>query len=123
MNPPAFDKLLPALVQAGGELVLVGGAAGVAHDAARFAHAVDWGDARSREHYERLIRSLGDLDLLGKEAGGGTYESLMPLSVRGGAFGVTFRCMSLPKPIELKRAAGRPKDFEAIAELKVLLEG
>lgn len=30
--------------------------------------------------------------------------------------------LALSKLIEVKRAAGRPKDFEAIAELEVLLE-
>jgi len=34
----------------------------------------------------------------------------------------TSRPYTLPKLIEVKRAAGRPKDFEAIAELEVLLE-
>ena len=31
-------------------------------------------------------------------------------------------CVDLPTLIRLKRAAGRPKDFEAIAELELLLE-
>jgi hypothetical protein len=38
------------------------------------------------------------------------------------AFGRAVRCLTLAKLIEVKRAAGRPKDFEAIAELEVLLE-
>ncbi|MBI4485804.1 MAG: hypothetical protein HY655_07315 [Acidobacteria bacterium] len=37
-------------------------------------------------------------------------------------FGITCRCVTLPKLIALKRAAGRPRDFDAIAELEVLLE-
>jgi hypothetical protein len=32
------------------------------------------------------------------------------------------RCLKLKKLIEVKRAAGQPKDFEAIAELEVLSE-
>jgi hypothetical protein len=32
------------------------------------------------------------------------------------------RCLDLPKLIEVKRAAGRPKDLEVIAELEALLE-
>ena len=35
---------------------------------------------------------------------------------------VSRRCVTLPKLIALKRAAGRPRDFDAIAELEVLLE-
>jgi hypothetical protein len=35
---------------------------------------------------------------------------------------VTCRYLGLEKLIEVKRAAGRPKDFEAIAELEALRE-
>lgn len=35
---------------------------------------------------------------------------------------VEFLCVDLKTLIRLKRAAGRPKDLEAIAELEVLLE-
>jgi hypothetical protein len=38
------------------------------------------------------------------------------------AFGARFLRVGLEKLIELKRAAGRPKDFESIAELEVLRE-
>ena len=38
------------------------------------------------------------------------------------AFGVQFKFIDLPTLIRIKEAAGRPKDLEAIAELKVLLE-
>jgi hypothetical protein len=37
-------------------------------------------------------------------------------------FGVTCRCLELRRLIEVKRAAGRPKDLEAIAELEALHE-
>ena len=37
-------------------------------------------------------------------------------------FGIRCKCLGLERLIEVKRAAGRPKDFEAIAELEVLLE-
>lgn len=69
-----------------------------------------------------LTTTLGDIDLLGEVAGGGTYEKLLPHSLEVQAFEVIFRCVNLAKLIELKRAAGRPKDFEAIAELETLLE-
>jgi predicted nucleotidyltransferase len=37
-------------------------------------------------------------------------------------FGIRCRFVTLEKLIQLKRAAGRPKDFEVIAELQALLE-
>jgi predicted nucleotidyltransferase len=69
-----------------------------------------------------LTTKLGDLDLLGEVAGGGTYEQLLPHSEEMGIFGASVRVVSLEKLIQLKRAAGRPKDLEAIAELQALLE-
>jgi predicted nucleotidyltransferase len=69
-----------------------------------------------------LVTRLGDLDLLGEVAGGGTYRELLPHSAPIRAFGVEFQCVDLPTLIKLKRAAGRPKDLESIAELNALLE-
>jgi len=37
-------------------------------------------------------------------------------------FGMSCRCLDLPTLILVKRAAGRPKDLEAIAEMEILLE-
>ncbi len=69
-----------------------------------------------------LTASLGDFDLLGEVAGGGTYQGLLPCSQRVQAGEVSFLCVTLERLIQLKRAAGRPKDLEAIAELQVILE-
>jgi predicted nucleotidyltransferase len=69
-----------------------------------------------------LTTSLGDLDLLGEVSGGGTYEQLLPFAGEMDAFGVRCQFVTLEKLIQLKRAAGRPKDLEAIAELQALLE-
>lgn len=69
-----------------------------------------------------LTTSLGDLDALGEVAGGGTYEQLLPRTEEVTMFGVKVRVVSLEMLIQLKRAAGRPKDLEAIAELQALLE-
>ena len=54
--------------------------------------------------------------------GGGNYHDLLPSTVVLNPFGRSVRCLALSKLIEVKRAAGRPKGFEAIAELEVLLE-
>ena len=69
-----------------------------------------------------LTTALGDLDLLGEVAGGGTFEQLLPFTEELTAFGITFRVVTLDRLIQLKRAAGRPKDLEAVAELQALRE-
>jgi len=69
-----------------------------------------------------LTTSAGDLDLLGIVTGGGPYEALISESDLVEIFGYRVRCLSLGKLIEVKRAAGRPKDFDAIAELESLAE-
>ncbi len=69
-----------------------------------------------------LTTTLGDLDLLGEVSGGGEYEDLLPFTEVLHVFGLPIRCVTLERLIQLKRAAGRPKDLEAIAELTALLE-
>jgi predicted nucleotidyltransferase len=69
-----------------------------------------------------LVTSLGWLDLLGEVTGGGRYEDLVPSSIRVRVHGVECLCLDLEKLIEVKRAAGRPRDLEAIAELEALRE-
>jgi predicted nucleotidyltransferase len=69
-----------------------------------------------------LTTAIGDLDLLGDVSGGGGYDELLPFTQEVSAFSVTFRVVTLERLIQLKRAAGRPKDLEIIAELQALLE-
>lgn len=69
-----------------------------------------------------LTTSLGDLDLLGEVVGGGRYHQLLPYTEELELFGVACRCVTLEKLIQLKRAAGRVKDLEAIAEYQALLD-
>jgi len=69
-----------------------------------------------------LTTELGDLDLLGEVVGGGGYRDLLPHAIAIEAFGVTFKCVDLPTLVKLKRAAGRPKDLESLAELQALLD-
>jgi hypothetical protein len=69
-----------------------------------------------------LTTTLGDLDLLGEIVGGGGFEALEPHAIPVEVFGVSCLCLGLPKLVEVKRAAGRPKDLEALAELESLLE-
>lgn len=65
---------------------------------------------------------MGALDLLGEVAGGGAYEQLLPFTEELPFFGIRCRCVKLERLIQLKRAAGRPKDLEVIAELQAILE-
>jgi predicted nucleotidyltransferase len=67
-----------------------------------------------------LTTRLGALDLLGEIAGGGGYDDLRAHTVELELFGVPCRCLDLETLIRVKRAAGRPRDLEAIAELEVL---
>ena len=69
-----------------------------------------------------LTTSIGDLDLLGEVTGGGNFEALLAHSSPVQAFGIECLCLNLDKLIQVKRAAGRPKDLEAIAELEALRE-
>ena len=79
----------------------------------------DW----SAETIERglnftLTTSLGALDLLGEIVGGGGYEQLFETTIPIEIGGVKCLCLSLERLIQVKRAAGRPKDLEVIAELQ-----
>lgn len=69
-----------------------------------------------------LTTSWGDIDLLGEITGGGNYENLLSHSFWIEAFGASIHCLELDWLIHVKRAAGRPKDFEAIAELEAIRE-
>jgi predicted nucleotidyltransferase len=69
-----------------------------------------------------LTTDLGDIDFLGEVAGGGGYERLLADTLELTLFGARCRAVTLEKLIQLKRAAGRPKDLEALAELQALWE-
>ncbi len=69
-----------------------------------------------------LTTAVGDIDILGEIVGGGSYDDLLPHTIAVDLFARTYRCLDLPRLIYVKRAAGRPKDLEVIAELEALLE-
>ena len=69
-----------------------------------------------------LTTTLGPVDLLGEIAGGGQFENLAADTLEIEVFGVRVMCLELETLIRVKRAAGRPKDLEAIAELEAILE-
>lgn len=69
-----------------------------------------------------LSTTLGYLDLLGEITGGGACGDLLGQSEPVALFGHTCRLLRLDALIRVRRAAGRPRDFEAVAELEVLLD-
>ena len=154
---PNLEKLLPTLVGADVEFIIIGGVAGILHGSARATYDVDLVYSRNEQNIQRLASVLapynpylrnapvglpfvwdaktirhglnftlsttvGDIDFLGEVAARDTYSDLLPHSFEVEAFGVRFKCLDLPTLIRIKEAAGRPKDREAIAELRVLLE-
>jgi predicted nucleotidyltransferase len=149
-------QVLPPLVHANVNFILIGGMAAILHGSARVTFDVDVLYLRDELNIQRLANSLapyhpylreapaglpfvwdaktirnrlnftlttelGDIDLLG-DVGGETYQTLLPHSFGVDAFGVQFKCIDLPTLIRIKEAAGRRRDLEAIAELRVLLE-
>ncbi|HEY3581868.1 MAG TPA: hypothetical protein VGK82_15040 [Pyrinomonadaceae bacterium] len=68
-----------------------------------------------------LITTLGALDLLGEIVGGGGYDQLLPHTINIEVAGVLCQCLGVEGLIKAKRAAGRPKDLEVVAELEQIL--
>jgi len=69
-----------------------------------------------------LTTSLGPLDLFAEITLGGKYDDLLPHTVTLDVFDSRCLCLGLERLIQVKRAAGRPRDLDAIAELQALLE-
>ncbi len=69
-----------------------------------------------------LTTTAGAIDLLGEITGGGRFEDLEPHSISVAIFGRETLLLDVPWLIQVKRAAGRPKDLEVIAELEALME-
>jgi predicted nucleotidyltransferase len=65
-----------------------------------------------------LVTTLGSLDLLGEIVGGGVFEQLRPETIEIEIAGVKCLCLNVERLIAVKRAAGRPKDLEVVAELQ-----
>jgi hypothetical protein len=69
-----------------------------------------------------LETDFGDLDLLGEVAGLGGYREVAAASATMTLFGRSCAVLSLDGLIRAKRAAGRPRDLEAVIELEALKE-
>jgi predicted nucleotidyltransferase len=67
-----------------------------------------------------LTTEAGPLDILGEITGIGDYDAVLAVSEDVPLFGAAYRCISLEGLIVSKRAAGRTKDLEAVAELELI---
>jgi hypothetical protein len=83
----------------------------------------EWSTATVRRGLNfTLTTAVGDLDVLGEIVGGGSYEALLEHTIDVELFGHACKCLDLPTLIATKRAAGRPRDLESVAELEALQE-
>ena len=69
-----------------------------------------------------LRTALGFIDLLGEITAGGTYDDLVAHSRSIEVYETPCLCLDLDELIRVKKAVGRPKDFEAVAELEAIRE-
>ncbi len=69
-----------------------------------------------------LTTTVGDIDLFGEVLGGGGFEALAPHTLEVTVFGYPTLLLNLDCLLRTKRAAGRPKDLEVVAELEALRE-
>lgn len=69
-----------------------------------------------------LTTSLGDIDLFGEILGGGSYRELVSGAIELELFQTRCLCLNLSQLIRSKRAAGRPRDLEVLAELEAIGE-
>ena len=83
----------------------------------------DWSAATLKRGLNfTLTTTIGDVGLFGEIAGAGDFAALSAHCTIVPLFGHACRCVDLEALIRMKRAAGRPKDLEVIAELEALAE-
>lgn len=83
----------------------------------------EWSSATIRRGLNfTLVTTAGDIDLFGEVPGVGGYDDALAGSIEIELFGHALRCLDLPTLLRAKRAAGRPKDLEVIAELEIIAD-
>lgn len=69
-----------------------------------------------------LDTDLGEIDLLAEVAGLGGWNEVSARAITVSTFERSIRTLDLASLIASKRAAGRPKDLDALPELESILE-
>jgi hypothetical protein len=69
-----------------------------------------------------FVTDFGAFDILGTPGGTGGYDDLVRTAVTADVDGLAVVVASIDDLIRMKRAAGRPKDLQAIEELGALRE-
>jgi hypothetical protein len=113
--------LIGLLSRAGVEFVVIGGVAATMHGSAHATYDLDILYRRTSENIERLAIALAPLRPYLRGAPAGlpfVLDSATIARVRD----AEVRCVTLPRLIALKRAAGRRKNLNVLAELEALLE-
>lgn len=78
--------------------------------------------ALGRAEVWNLVTTAGRVDLLFAPAGSGGYADLSQSAATFDVNDVPVVAASLPALIKMKEAAGRPKDLQAVAIMKAMLE-
>jgi len=114
-----FSSDRPNLQSLGAVLVGLGARRRGADDAVGFVP-----DARTLRRVEVLtmVTDAGELDVLARPAGSPGYTALRRHADEFELDGLTVPVASIEDLITMKRAAGRPKDLAAVAELEAIRE-
>jgi hypothetical protein len=82
-----------------------------------------WDEATLRNSSVLTLQTdLGEIDLLAEVAGLGGWSDVNARAMTVSAFDRSIRTLDLASLIASKRAAGRPKDLDALPELESILE-
>jgi len=112
-DPANLERLAGALREMGARVRAAGAPEGI-------PFACD-GEFLARVELLNLVTSFGDFDLTFEPAGTGGYEDLWTSRIEFDLDGLAVPVAALEDVIRSKEAAGRPKDFQHLPTLRLLL--